>query len=105
MQGFLDRFGFVRVLAMAPEIGDVQKSCAVKTDLDECRLHARQYAAYLAKIDVADQSAARPALYVQFLDDALLQNSDPRFLGRQIDENFAVHVVRSPNEASRHAVS
>jgi len=42
---------------------------------------------------------------VKFLDDALLQYSDPRLLRREVDENFTVHVVRSPNDASRHAVS
>ena len=81
VQDAFDRFGFFGiVLAMHPDVGHVQESGAVQSDLDEGRLHARQYPADFAQIDIADHAATAAALDVQFLDDTLLHHRHPGFL-------------------------
>ncbi len=105
VQDAFDRLGLVLVLAVAPDVGDVQERRAVQPDLDEGRLHSRQHPAYFAEVDVADQAAAADALDVQFLDHALLHHRNPRFLRRDVDQDFFVHSSWKPKWPSRRAVS
>src|SRR6185436_6030364 len=105
VQDALDWLGLVMIVAVAPDVGDVQEGCAIQSDLDEGRLHSRQHAAYLAQINVADQAAAAAALDVQFLNHALLHYCDARLLRRDIDQYFFVHSSWKPKCPSSRAVS
>ena len=84
----------VAVLAVLPDVGDVQERRALEADLDERALHARQHARDAAEVDVADQAARARALDVQLLHDALLEHRDARFLRRYVDEDFMRHRAR-----------
>ncbi len=107
MQDALDRLAVVAVsvLPMLPDVGDVQERGALEADLDERRLHARQHARDAAEVDVADQPARARALHVQLLDHALLEHRHPRFLRRDVDEDFVAHRTRNPILFSISAVS
>ncbi len=93
VQDALDRLAVVTVavLAVLPDVGDVQKRGALQADLDEGRLHAGQHARNAADIDVADQPARGGALDVQLLHDALLEHGHAGFLRRDVDEYFVAH--------------
>src|SRR5258708_20167187 len=58
-------------------IGCMQESRALHADVDECRLHPRQYARYAALVNIADQSAAAGALQKYFLQNALFHAAPP----------------------------
>ena len=81
----------VAVLAMLPDVGDVQERRALEADLDERALHAGQHARDAAEVDVADQAARARALDVQLLHDALLEHRDARFLRRDVDQDLVRH--------------
>jgi predicted transcriptional regulator len=68
-------------VAVAPDVGHVQEGGALQAHVHEGRLHARQHAHDAAQVDVADDAAAGGALDMHFLDDALLHEGDPGFLG------------------------
>ncbi len=82
----------VPVLAVLPDVGDVQERGAFEADLDKGTLHAGQHARDATEVDVADQAARTGALDVQLLHHALLEHGDARFLRCHIDEDF-VHVA------------
>ena len=89
----------VAARALLPDVGDVEEGRALQADLDERRLHAREHARHLAHVDIAHQPAARRALDVQFLRDAALHHGDPRFLRRDVDQDFFVHAGILPDGA------
>ena len=91
VQDALDRPVFMAVLAVLPDVGDVQERGALESDLDERRLHSRQDARDPAQIDVADQAARAGALDVQLLHDALLEHRYARLLRRDVDEDVVTH--------------
>ena len=74
------------------DIGSMQKRRAFDTDVDKGRLHAGQHALHLAHIDIAGQTAARGALDQQFLEHTVLQQRDPGFARRMIDQDFFRHI-------------
>ena len=104
MQELLDGLRFLAA-AVAPDVGDMQERRAIQADLDEGRLHARQHAAHDAEVGVADQSARRTALHMQFLGSALFHHRDPRFLRGHVDEDFFLHNTGQPKRASSPLVS
>jgi hypothetical protein len=73
------------------EIGNVQESGALQTDVDERRLHSRQHPGHLAQVHVAHQSALQRPLDVQFLDRAVFDDGHPGFLRRPIDQDVLLH--------------
>ena len=108
MQDLLDRTrvgAAVAVLAVLPDVGDMQEGRALEPDLDERALHAGQHARDAAEADVADEPARAGALDVQFLHDALLEHRDAGFLRRYVDEYFMAHRAASfafrPRSAAR----
>ena len=78
----------VAVLAVLPDVGDVEERRALEADLDERALHSRQNARDLSQVDVADEPASAGALDVQLLHDALAEHRDAGFLGRYVDKDF-----------------
>ena len=78
---------------LLPQIAHVQEGRALQPDVDEGRLHARQHARHLAKVDVADQATLQRALDVQLLHRAAFDDGHARFLRRPVDENFLLHFV------------
>ena len=66
---------------LLPQVGHMQKGRFVQTDVDEGRLHARQYTGHFAQVHVADQAALKRALDMQLLHRAKFDHRDPRFLG------------------------
>lgn len=62
---------------LAAEIGQMQKGGLVQANIDKGRLHARQYPAHLAFINVADQALLANALDDQFLQHAVFDDGDP----------------------------
>ena len=63
----------------------------IQADFDECGLHARQDAADAAQVNITDQTTARRALDVQFLDDPLLHDGNARLLRGEIDQYLFGH--------------
>jgi hypothetical protein len=93
VQDALDRAlgAAVAVLAVLPDVGDVQERRALEADLDEGALHAGQHARDAPEVDVADQTPRAGALDVQLLHDALLEHRDAGFLRGYVDEDFMGH--------------
>ena len=85
-QHMFDALGFVGVAALFEDIDDVQKRRAFQTDVDERALHAGQYAAHHAQIDIADQAVSAVTLDVQFADIVFLQHRHACFLRRDVDQ-------------------
>ncbi len=99
VQDLLDGAGVgaaVAVLAVLPDVGDVQERCALEPDLDECALHAGQHARHAAEVDVADEPPRTGTLDVQLLHDALLEHRDAGFLRRYVDEDLMAHADGEP---------
>lgn len=69
----------------------MDKRSAVQADVDECRLHARQYTHHLAFIDIADDPALLGALDVPFLQNTVFYHRHARFHRRDIDQNLFTH--------------
>ena len=74
-----------------PNIGHMQKSCFVETNVDEGRLHAGQNTGHFAQVHIPHQTAFQRALDMQLLHRAKLDHRDPCFLGRPIDQNILLH--------------
>ena len=91
LEDSLDWLVLVVILALRPDVGNVQESSAVKTNLDERRLHAGKHPVDLPEVDISDNAAAAAALDMQFLGNTLLHDRDPRLLRRDIDQNLFVH--------------
>src|SRR5258708_28964584 len=72
-------------------IGCMQESRALHADVDECRLHPRQYARYAALVNIADQSAAAGALQKYFLQYAIFHDGGAGLVSAGIDENISAH--------------
>ena len=72
----------------------MQERCAIESDIDEGRLHARQYPGDSPQANVADQAARSGALEMKFLNRALLDQGDPDLEGRHVHENVFSHVGR-----------
>ncbi len=62
-------------------VGGVQEGRLVHADIDESRLHAGQYPADLAFVDVAHDAALGLTLHVHFLQQTVLDQGDPGFGG------------------------
>ncbi|MNV91956.1 hypothetical protein D3C71_1865020 [compost metagenome] len=67
------------------DIGSVQEGRFIQADIDECRLHARQHAAYAPFINIADDAALGFAFDMDLLQDAAINIGNPRF--RRCDIN------------------
>ena len=89
------RRGGLAVLALLPDVGDVQERGPLEPDLDERGLHAGQHPHHAAHVDVADDAAARGALDVQLLHHAVRHHRDARFLRRDVDQDLFGHGGRS----------
>src|SRR6266705_3578589 len=72
------------MLALLPDVGDVQERGALQADLDERRLHAGQHPRDFPDIDVAHEAPVCRALDVQLLRHARLHHADARFLRRAV---------------------
>jgi hypothetical protein len=79
------------VLAVFPDVGDMEKGRALEADLDERALHPREHARDAAEADVPDKPARAGALHVELLHDALLQHRDAGFLRGYVDKDFMRH--------------
>ncbi len=75
-------------------VGDVQESGTLQADIDERRLHARQYPLHRTLVDIADQAVTRCALDVDFLRCAAFDQRHAGLLLTDIDENFGTHYGR-----------
>lgn len=79
---------FRRLVATAHHIFHVQKSGALQTNINKCRIHARQHPLHLALINIADDAALALALDEKILQHAVFQKRDPRLIRRVIDQNL-----------------
>jgi hypothetical protein len=104
-QNLLDRLGRIAVVAVFPNVGDMQKGRTLQANVDEGGLHSRQHPLDLAQIDVADQPALTGPLDVQFLHHAELHHGGARFLRSDVDQNVVIHGMEIPKHCSNSAVS
>jgi hypothetical protein len=81
-------------------VGGVQECRAIHADIDEGRLHARQYPGNAALINVADQSAAAGPLQKDFLQHAVFDDGSARLMRAGIDQNFGAHGLIAPRNPS-----
>ncbi|MNF69067.1 hypothetical protein D3C84_509400 [compost metagenome] len=63
----------------------------VQADIDECRLHSRQYPHDFAFIDVADDPALLRTLDVDLLQDTVFDHRHARLHRRDVDQNLFTH--------------
>lgn len=63
----------------------------VQADVDECRLHPRQYPHDFAFVDIAYDPAFLSTLDVHFLQNTVLYHRHARFHRRDIDQNLFTH--------------
>jgi hypothetical protein len=78
----------------------VQERGAFQADVDERRLHAGQHPRHAPGVEAADQAAARAALDEQLLHHARGGHGDARFLRRDVDQDFFLHLPRYFREGS-----
>ena len=76
---------------LVEDIGNVEKRRFVQTDIDKCRLHARQDTDDAAPVDVADDAKLAVAFDVEFGNVTVLQQCNPRLVGRGVDDQFLGH--------------
>ena len=69
----------------------MQKSRALQTHIDKCRLHTGQNPGHPTQINIANQAPRRMALDMEFLDNPLFEDGDPSLLGREIYEDTFGH--------------
>jgi hypothetical protein len=73
------------------EVGHVQEARLRESDVDERRLHSRQYADDFALVDVADDAAVACALDVHLRERIVLHERDPHLFGRRVDQDQLGH--------------
>ena len=61
-------------------------------NFDKSRLHARQHSDNLCQIDIANNTSLTRTLNLQFLNSALLNKCNARFLRGDINQNFFIHI-------------
>ena len=89
------------------DVRGMQKRRALKADIDERSLHARQDPRDAALIDVADQPATIGAFEKDLLQDAVLDERRARFARTDVDEDFRAHcsngsaLLRTPFASAR----
>ena len=89
-----------------PDVGDMQERGTLQADINERRLHARQYSGDLAEVDIADQAALQRALDMQFLQGTVFHDGDPCLLRRPVDQYIFLHTDECiPKDRSKAAVS
>ena len=77
----------------AHQIGHMQKSGAVQSDIDKCRLHARKHTHHLTQVHIAHQTALKRAFNLQFLHRAVFNHGNPRFLRRPVNQDVLLHCL------------
>ena len=81
------------VTAVRYHVCRVQKGGALEAGINESSLHTGQYPHDLSLVDIADNTAAAAALYMHFLQAAVLDHRYPDFLGRHIDQQLFTHCI------------
>jgi len=75
----------------------MQERRALVTDVHERRLHPRQHPDHPSFIYVSDDAAAARALYIDFLQHAVLDDRDAGFLRRYVYQDFFAHILKNKN--------
>jgi hypothetical protein len=76
--------GRVVLVAVTRDVGDMQEGRAIKSDIDECGLHARQYTRHPAIVDIADQAASRGPFDEYLLQNAVFEQGSTHLGGRDV---------------------
>ncbi len=76
------------VRTVAGDVRRVQEGGSLQPDIDERRLHARQYSQHATFEDVADRAAPHRALDIDLLQYAVLQQRCTHLAGRHVDQYF-----------------
>ncbi len=82
---------------MGHDIGGVEESRLIETNIYKSRLHARQDPAHAPFVDIADDTAPRLALDVDLLQDAAVNIGDARLRWRYVHQQFSRHVYPFPH--------
>ena len=78
----------VEVLRM--QVGDVQKTVALETEIDERRLDGRFDVGHASAVDVADVQVGTESFGVEFFETVVFNDRDPAFFaGHVIDQHVA----------------
>ena len=83
------------LLERIEDLGHVEKSVSLETDINEGRLHAGQDCRDPAFVDVADHAALPLALDENFRDQIVLEDGHPRFVAGRGDHHLLVHASNS----------
>src|SRR5690606_25764030 len=91
-QEFFDRYGDGRLaqaagLAVFAQVGDVDECGALEADIDECALHAGQYADHFPQIQIPHVATLDAALDMQFLNRAVGGDGNAGFEWCDVDED------------------
>ena len=76
----------------ARDVGFVEKSGTVQTDVDKSSLHTRQNPGHLAAVYVTDQPTPAGALDKHFLDSSVRDQRCAGLARRFVDKNFLFHL-------------
>src|SRR5881394_919633 len=80
-----DLLDWLCILAVLPDVGDVQERRALEAYIDERRLHAGQDARHAPHVDVADEAAPARALDEELLHHAARHRGDSCLARRDVD--------------------
>jgi hypothetical protein len=90
------------MIVLRLDVGDVEESVAAHGEVDESRLDSRLEVDDLSLINVAGVTFVAGTLDIQLLEDAVLDDGDPAFLGLQdIDQHFFFHAVSFQGKRTR----
>ncbi|MCG3771968.1 MAG: hypothetical protein JW384_03169 [Nitrosomonadaceae bacterium] len=69
----------------------MEESGTIKTDIDEGRLHSREYPADATAVNITDNAVVVVAFYVQLLYHTLLHQGYTCLLRGDVDKDFTTH--------------
>ena len=77
------------------QVRDVQEPGAFQADIDERRLHARQYPVHAPLDDISDQAAFAGPFDMDVLQHAVLHHGDAGLVGSDVYEDLFAHEFRT----------
>jgi hypothetical protein len=88
------RPGRVAIKVLGLDVRNVQEAVAADREINEGRLDRRLEVDDPALVNIARVALMAGALHIKLLEDAVLDDGDPTFLGLEhIDEHFFLHAV------------
>ncbi len=85
------RWRFAAVVRGYPQVSGMQEGGSSQADVDECCLHARQYAGHLALVNVADDATRARAFDMKLLQHTVFDDGDACLLRGDVYKDLFTH--------------